>query len=484
MPRKTPEGSYRYRAIAASIREQIDAGHLRTGERLPSVRQLMRDHAASMATIVRALMMLEADACIRSAPRSGWFVTDRVAVQPATQWRTRSAPAASPVAVNQLVLQMLSAASDASIVSMGSTVVDRSLLPAKALNRALVSMARRRPELALGAGGSPLGDLELRTQIARLMAQREVLVRPDEIVITAGDGLSFEMILQLIAPKGSVVAVESPTYFGTLQALENLGLEVMEIATDAKRGIDLAALSEALESHDIRAVIVTPTCQNPFGFTMGEDAKAALLELAEKHDLAIVEDDIYGDLYQGDFRPSALKSRDRSDRVVYCSSFSRSLSPGWRIGWTIPGRWREQFLQQKIVRGNSTSTLPQAVLAHYLAQRGYMGHLDRLRKTFAAQMPTVRELIGRHFPSGTKVTEPRGGYIFWIELPADCDAVALSLQAIKVGISIAPGPIFSAGNRFSNCLRLSIGAPLSPRIEKAIGILGRSACDMAEGEGE
>lgn len=480
MPRKTPDGSYRYREIAASIRERIDAGHLRAGERLPSVRQLMRDYDASMATVVRAQVQLETESCIRSVPRSGWFVVDRFDGHAPAPWTTRSAETASPVTVNQLVLQTLSAASDASIISMGSTVVDNSLLPAKALNRALVSVARNLPELALGAGGSPLGDPELRTQIARLMAQRGVLAAPDDIVITAGDGVSFEMVLQLVAPKGSVVAVESPTYFGTLQALENLGLDVIEIATDARRGIDLTALSAALTAHDIRAIVVTPTCQNPFGFTMAEDAKAALLELAEQHDLAIIEDDIYGDLHQGDRRPSALKSHDREGRVIYCSSFSRSLSPGWRIGWMMPGRWREQFLQQKIIRGNNTSALPQAVLAHYLAQRGYQKHLDRLRKTFTKQMPTIRELVRQHFPSGTKITEPQGGYVFWIELPLNCDAIALSQQAFKAGISVAPGSIFSASNRFTNCLRLSIGAPLSPQIEETVVRLGSLACAMQE----
>ena len=479
MPRKGPDGAYRYRSIAADILTRIEAGHWLLGERLPSVRQLMQEQGASMSTIVRALLSLESAGRIRSVPRSGWRVAQAPLPDTGMSWYTSTTGVASDVSINRLVVQLLSSVSDGSMLSMGTTAIDQSLLPLKALKRALLAVARQPGELALSASLSPLGDHGLRVQIAKLMATRGVRVTPDEVVITSGDGVSLEVALQLIAPPGSVVAVESPAYFGTLQALENLGLKAIEIATDSRTGIDLTVLAEALQRHPIRALVVTPTCQNPFGSLMPPDAKAGLLALAEQHDLAIIEDDLYGELYYRDPRPAALKANDSSRRVIYCSSLSRTLSPGWRIGWMIPARWRDRFLEQKIVRANSASSLPQVVLAHYLSGRGAMRHLADLRAIFYAQMPRVRSLIAAHFPPGTRVTEPQGGYVFWIELPPHINAIALAEAAFRQGISIAPGPIFSATQGFQNCIRLSIGTVLTPRIEEGIAVLGALASGTA-----
>jgi len=478
MPKKSHVADFRYRRIADALAGQIKAGHWQTGDRLPSVRALMRQSDASMSTVVSALLLLEADGMIRSMPRSGWFVAYTEMI--ADSWRTASAEKPMPVSVNQMVLRLLSSVDDTTIMAMGSTTIDRALLPVAELNQAMAIVARRQPDRTVRSGQSALGEENLRRHIARLMAARDaggVPVMPDEIVITAGDALSMEMILQLVAQNG-VVAVESPSYFGNLQVLENLGLKVIEIATDATHGMDLAALEQALGQQAIRAVIVSPTCQNPFGFTMSRDAKRGLLELAHRYDLTIIEDDIYGDLFFGPGVPPTLHSLDREGRVVFCSSFSKTLSPSWRVGWMIPGVWRERFLAQKLVRGNGVSTLPQLVLAQYLCGRGYPRHLAALRALFQAQAPLIRKCVLDYFPAGTKVTEPQGGYVFWIELPKRCDAVQLSTLAFNHGISIAPGAIFSADNRFPNAIRLSIGAALTPSIRQSIAQLGVLANGM------
>ena len=478
MPKKSHATDFRYRRIADALGEQIKAGHWQTGDRLPSVRALMQRVDASMSTIVNALLLLEASGMIRSMPRSGWFVA--YSKMAADSWRTTSAEKPMPVSVNQMVLRLLSSVDDTAIMAMGSTTIDRTLLPVAELNQAMALVARRQPDRTVRSGQSVLGEEDLRRHIARLMAVRDpggVPVMPDEIVITAGDGLSMEMILQLVAQNG-VVAVESPTYFGNLQALENLGLKVIEIATDATHGIDLAALERALQQQPIRAVIVSPTCQNPFGFTMSPDAKCGLLELARRHDLTIIEDDIYGELFFGRSVPPTLHSLDRDGRVVFCSSFSKTLSPSWRVGWMIPGVWRDRFLAQKLVRGNGVSSLPQLVLAQYLSGRSYSRHLVALRALFQAQALMIRKCVLHHFPAGTKVAEPQGGYVFWIELPDRCDAVQLSVLALNHGISIAPGAIFSADNRFPHAIRLSVGAELTPFIRESIAQLGLLARDM------
>jgi DNA-binding transcriptional MocR family regulator len=466
---------YRYRQLADDLRTRIHARHWHPGERLPSVRMLMAEQSASMATAVRALQRLEQLGYVVSRPRSGWFVAAQLPKTQAANWTTFSAPAAVPVSVGRQIYRVLASVSQPGLLPLGSAVVDVGLLPLRELRRATMAVARTHPDIGLRPPTSPLGNPALRVQIARLMAQRGVHVGPEQIVVTAGDGLAFEMALRLVVPAGGVVAIETPTYFGILQSLEALGLHALEIATDARSGIDLDALEAALREGGVHAIAVNPTFHNPFGGLMSDAAKARLVALASRYQVPLIEDDVYGDLYQGARRPLSLQSFDRDGNVIHCSSFSKTLTPAWRIGWITPGRWLEAFVERQLLSAHIVNTLSQAILAEYLAGRAYAQHLQRLRKLFAAQNPRVRALILAAFPDALSVTDPQGSFLFWIELPVHVDATALAGQALRNGISIAPGPIFSATRRFRNCIRLSVGQRLTPAIEAGIRTLGELA---------
>ncbi|WP_317205781.1 PLP-dependent aminotransferase family protein [Janthinobacterium sp.] len=466
--------AYRYQRIADAIQRRVDANHWMRDERLPSVRHFMHEYEASMSTVVRALILLESAGVLRSVPRSGWYLARKPAPPPAA----RAVAPVPQAGTGELVLRVLAPApkGGAPLLSMGSTTLDPGLVPVHSLNRSLAAVARTQGHL----GALPaLGHYGLRMQIAKLMAGRNVHVAPDDILITSGDGHCLETILQILVPPGGLVAVECPTYFGNLQAIEALGLRTLEVATDGKTGIDLEALARAFERDTISAVIVTSNCQNPLGFSMSPEAKIALLELADRHGATVIDDDVYGDLHFQKRSSAALLSYDRSGRVVYFSSFSKTLSSNWRVGWIIPGIWKTRLLEQRTVRAASPSALPQAVLAHYLAKRDYQRHVSHLREVFSCQVPRVREAILRHFPSGTRVSEPSGGYVFWIELPENIDAVRLSELAFEQGVNVAPGVIFSSGRQFERHIRLSIGAPFSQLIETAIRTVGAAAQKLA-----
>ncbi|CAN7195232.1 PLP-dependent aminotransferase family protein [Pseudoduganella sp. LjRoot289] len=476
---QAPEATgYRYRHIADAIERRVEANHWMWDERLPSVRHFMSEYEASMSTVVRALILLESAGVLRSVPRSGWYLARKPAAAQQPANGTAATAPAPQAGVDELVLRVLSPSpkEGPQLFSMGSTTLDPSLVPVRSLNRSMAAVARTPCHL----GALPaLGHYGLRMQIAKLMAGRNVHVAPDDILITSGDGHCLDTILQILVPPGGLVAVECPTYFGNLQAIEALGLRALELATDNETGIDLEALARAFEKETISAVIVTSNCQNPLGFTMSQAAKIALLELAGRHGATVIEDDVYGDLYFQRRNSAALLSYDHGGRLVYFSSFSKTLSSSWRIGWVIPGMWKTRLLEQKTVRAASPSALPQAVLAHYLAKRDYQRHVSHLREVFSSQVARIREAVLRYFPAGTRVTEPSGGYVFWIELPGNIDAVRLSELAFEQGVNVAPGIIFSSGRQFQRNIRLSIGAPFSQRIETAIETVGAAAMELA-----
>ena len=166
--------------------------------------------------------------------------------------------------------------------------------------------------------------------------------------------------------------------------------------------------------------------------------------------------------------------------MLLCGSFSKTLAPGYRVGWAAPGRYRERVELLKFAQTVATPTLPQLAIARFLQGGGYDRHLRGLRRRLASQVERMTEAIAEHFPEGTRVTRPTGGMVLWVEMPPSVDALVLHSRALEAGISISPGPIFSAqAGRYSHFIRLSCGFPWSPRIEAAVATLGSLARSLA-----
>jgi DNA-binding transcriptional MocR family regulator len=360
------------------------------------------------------------------------------------------------------------------VVPFGSAFPSPLLFPLARLGQAMAASAKSLDPWSTVDDLTP-GSAALRRQIALRYLADGVPVSTDEIVITNGALEALNLCLGAVTQPGDSVVVESPTFYAALQALERLGLQAIEVPTHPREGVELAALEMALQRHKPKACWLMTTFQNPLGSSMPEAKKKSLVQLLARFDVPLIEDDVYAELYFGDRRPAPAKAFDAGGLVLHCSSFSKSLAPGYRIGWAAAGRHARKVARLKLATSLATSAPAQLALATYLEKGGFDKHLRQLRQSLAMQQATFAQAVGHYFPAGTRATRPHGGYFLWVELPGSADALQIHRRALELGISVAPGPIFSATRAFGNCLRLNYGHAWDARSERALETLGRLA---------
>jgi DNA-binding transcriptional MocR family regulator len=461
-----------YEQVATRIQTLIEKGTLRPGERVPSVRKLAEQQSVSVSTVLQAYSNLEDRGWIEARPQSGYYVKVQSWKPPAEPEMSRPATRATQVTVGDLVMRVMKAIRNPGLVDLGTAVPSPDLLPTRQLNRAMAALGRRSPELG-SSYDVPPGLTALRVQIARRALDAGCSLTPDEIVTTCGGMEALNLCLRAVAKPGDTIAIESPTYFGILQCIEALGMKALEIPTHPRDGVSLEALAYALEHQTITACLFVLNFNNPLGSCMPDENKRRLVTMLAEREIPLIEDDIYGDVTFGPQRPKTAKAFDKHGLVLLCDSFSKTLAPGYRVGWTAPGRFQEKVELLKTVSTLATATLPQMAIADFLANGGYAHHLRRIQRVYQDQVNLMTEAVTRYFPDETKVTRPAGGQVLWIELPAKVDSLELFERALSERISIAPGPIFSAKQKFRNFIRLNCGIPWSPTIERALKILGR-----------
>jgi len=468
-----------YGELAAEVAGMIESGVLRPGEKIPSVRAMCGRRKLSQSTVLQAYHQLEDRGLIEARPRSGYVVSAWWQDMPKEPAVSRSPRAATTVEVSDLVFDILDATRNRALVPLGSAFPSPLLFPLPRLAQLLGGVARHLDPWAT-VTDLPPGSYELRRQIARryLMAGAQVPV--EDIVITSGAMEALNLCLQAVTQPGDIVAVESPAFYGALQALERRGLRALEVPTHPRDGIELDSLERMLHKHDIKACWFMSNFQNPLGGSMPEENRRRLAALLAKHGIPLIEDDVYSELYFGGEPPQPAKAHDRAGLVLHCGSFSKCLAPGYRIGWAAPGRYAQQVARLKFTASISTTVPAQEAIARYLGEGGYEYHLRRLRHALQTQQNQMLQAIARHFPPHTRVSRPRGGYFLWLELPPAVDTLELNRQAAAHGISIAPGPMFSAKRQFANCVRLNYGHPWTPQIEDAVATLGRLAAAMCD----
>ncbi|MFC7337846.1 PLP-dependent aminotransferase family protein [Haloferula chungangensis] len=465
-----------YQELADRMNGLIQAGTFTTGSKLPSVRRLSREQGVSITTAMEAYGRLEDLGLIESRARSGYFVRPPVVrdgqlPKPAEQSRKPI-----PVQCPEIFQAVMEAVSDRKIVSFGAAVPGDEIVPHKRLNTLTNSLIRRHGAAVYRYSMAP-GRRELRTAISRRLLKAGMHADPDDIVTTHGATEALALAVRAVTRPGDVVAVETPTYFGILHLLKDLGLNVVEIPMDAQQGIRLDALEELSSAYKIAVCIVQPSFQNPLGSCMSDAAKKQLIELAVREDFVIIEDDLYGELCHAGPRPSALTHFDRDDRVIHCGSVSKWLAPGLRIGWVISRRFRTELRRLKSVHYLSSSALSELVVAEYFSGGGAERHLRRVGGIFGESCARMREAVLAEFPAGTRINQPRGGFVLWVELPEGHDSEKLAAAALNQGISLIPGPIFSATCGLKHCLRLSCGELWSKRSADAVRTLGRLAAE-------
>jgi DNA-binding transcriptional MocR family regulator len=469
-PKPTPL----YAGLADSLQQLIEQGTLRPGHRVPSVRRMSLQRDVSISTVLQAYTLLESRGFLEARPQSGYYVRPRLPSHTPEPRMARPMARPSYVGINDLTAEVLMHAADPSYLPLGAACPDHTLFPTRKLARILGAVGRNDPAL-LGRYSMSLAYDPLSREIARRYLLAGAPLTHDELVITVGCCEAINLSLRAVTRPGDTVAIETPAYFGFLETIQSLGLRTLEVPTEPRTGIDLAALRDALAQNDVKAVIVMPSFQNPLGSCMPDDKKERLYRLLADFDVPAIEDDIYGDLHFGERRPKPLKAWDTDGRVLLCSSFGKTLAPSLRVGWCAPGRYLERVRRLKFTNTLGTPVVLQKTISDFLRTGGYDHHLRSIRRAYQNQLHLFSQAILRHFPEGTRLSRPQGGFILWAELPAGVDTLQLYRDALRHHINTAPGALFSVKDRYRNCLRMNCGIPWSEPVDAALRTLGELA---------
>jgi DNA-binding transcriptional MocR family regulator len=473
--RPKTNGSPVYLELADRLERQIRARVFQPGDRLPSVRQLCDSFRLSVETVLHGLRVLEDRGLVEARPRSGHYAKCPISVPEPNHRPLRME--ATAVQLSRLRHEMYLAGTTPGVIPLSIATPSPELLPARALGQ-IISQIVRSSRTEIVRYTSPEGHPQLRRQLARRSRTWGCALTPDDVLVTNGASEALSIALRVTCPAGSTVLVESPTYYGILELISTLGLQVVELPAHAGCGIQLDQVERVLQANPgIRAAVFITNHNNPLGYALTPDVKRGLADLLARHGVAFIEDDIYGDLAAPlDPRPVVAKAFDLGGNVLLCGSISKVLAPGLRVGWLVPGRFYENAAQLKSTALPSP-TLNQMAVAEFLAHGAYDAHLRRLRRLLANQITRFRYAVAESFPPGTRLSRPAGGFVLWVELPGPVDTVELARTALhRHGITVAPGCIFSAtGRAFRNHLRLSCGCSWSPKVEQAIRTLGKMA---------
>lgn len=470
---------YLYQELASNLKQQIVNGAYKAGDRLEGVRTASIIKKVSIATVISAYEKLEREGFVESRPRSGYYVRPYRVIKPIT--KTCSTTATSPQLASKqeyIVTMMESMASGdkarlGAVTPMYDLQTSRSI--EKALRKALVEHRQDAHNYA-----PPSGHLELRKQLARQMSSQGTIVSPDEIVITSGCQEALTLALKSVTSPGDIVAVESPTYYGLLQVIEALGLQVIEVPCDPSTGIKTGILKQVLEQHAVKACILIPTFNNPSGYTMPESKRIEVISLLTEQGVTLVEDDIYADLSFTQSKPKSCYTLAPEADIIYCSSFSKSVEPGLRLGWACSKQHRDLIEYEKLLLNMATSSLPQIAMVEFLQSKHHLDLLKRKNAVYASNMAAMSNMIMKLFPEGTRISEPQGGFVLWLELDKRIDTFKLAIEASDKGISTAPGKLFSTTNNYNHCLRLSTSCWDDTNVQEALKAVAELAHQMLD----
>lgn len=466
-----------YEQLADELEQLLVQRVYRPGDRLPSLRQLSLQKRLSISTVMHAMRVLEDRGLVEARPQAGFYVRHRPrALAPVAPSRQVEKPAY--VGINNSLMQVLNAHERFGRVSLGSALPPPEMLPSDRVRRTLATVARRSPGLLANARYFEINEPGLLRQILR-RASAWGRLDADEIVVTASCTEAISLCLRAVTKPGDTVAVESATYFVLLQLLESLGLKALEIPMDHQTGPSLDALELSIREGLCQACLFVPNVNNPIGSIMPDHHKQRLAELVARHDIPLIEDDIYGDLCFTAVRPRPVKAWDTAGNVLCCSSYSKTISPALRVGYVAAGKYTERVKFLKTVSSGVSSHLPQAVVADFLAGSGYDKQLRAMRRKLSQRLAQMAEAIASSFPEGCHVSEPGGGFVLWVRLPEGVDALPLHAAAIAEGIAFMPGSLFSASGRLRDHIRINCANPWTEAIADGVCRLGRLVEDAA-----
>jgi DNA-binding transcriptional MocR family regulator len=467
---------FRYDEIAGGIALQIRSGTLKAGDRLPSVRMLCQEHGIGMNTAKRVFLELEAQSLVESKPQSGYFVSALRYLKLPLPEVSRPSLVATNQEPNELITRVYSnmGRRDLTLFSIGAP--KGNLLPMAKLKKEVVLATRELKEG--GTEYEPLqGNVKLRSMVAVRSLGWGGALQENDLISTNGGMHALSFCLMALGKAGDTIALESPCYPGILQLALSLGLKVLELPTHPITGIEIDALKKVIGKIDL--CLLVPNFNTPLGYCMPDEHKEEVVKLLSKHGIPLIEDDVYGDLYFGSQRPKCCKSFDEEGNVLYTGSVSKTLAPGFRVGWVAPGKYKEKLLKLKLVHAISSTTIIQEAVGNFLKTGRYEKHLQQLRRTLQTNYQHYVHAIAEHFPEGTKTSRPQGGLALWVEFDKRIDTAELYERAMKQHISIGPGRMFTLQDQFENCMRLAIGLPWTDELQRKLKVLGGLAKQLS-----
>jgi len=465
-----------YMQLVEDIAKSVSDGVLRPGDRLPSIRDASRARRMSITTVRHAYQVLESQGVIEGRPQSGYFVTSRDASGSLADAASDADDELPYVDAGQYVLATLRSMRSNNAVPLASAYPDPALFPWRRIQQRMREAMRSLQDSDV-VEDIPPGNAKLIRQIALRHMRNGLAVDPQEIIVTVGATEGLNLCLRAVARPGDTIAVESPTYYVLRRAAERLGMRLIELQTNPKEGIDIQGLSDLLVRGRVDACITMPNFQNPLGYVMPDANKRALVELAVRHKMPLIENGVYNELYFGNEPPTTLKSFDTTGTVLHCGSFSKSLGGSVGVGWILAGRYRAEIEQLKFLSTFSTSAVAQVAVAEFLAQDGWDQYLRAARLDLRQRCDIMRAMVGRFFPEGTRISEPAGGYLLWVQMPDGVDALQVARAAMKQGVSVTPGRIFGNSPLFNQCMRLNYSFAWSAEVEAAVRKLGAIVSD-------
>ncbi len=450
----------KYKILADQFKREIETGKLNEGSRMPSLRQVSRQQDVSMSTAVSCYQELESQGWIYARPQAGYFVSTRKSKHNTPKW-AQFVSKISPV--NQ-TFSHHSARNGP--LGVSSTTIDETALTE--LDRSF-RRANKRLGNRLNQYPAYQGEASLRNALSTHFTKLGLPIDPEEMVITSGCMPAIKTALESCTQVGDAVAISSPCFNGILDLLGKMGRKIVEIPS-IDDGIDLIQLELHFQQGSVKAGIFCTTHMNPQGITMSAEQKQTLATLANRYQIPVIEDDVYFELSYSEHSPLPAKYYDQEGYVLWCGSVSKSLSPSYRLGWCLPGRYTERYYQQHNAGSFGISLPIQLAMADFIETGHYTKQLKYRRSKLLNLKSAYLKFLSERLPEQVKISDPQGGMVLWLQIP-DLKIDLFNSLIKQHNIDIRLGQLFSGLPLYNDCIRINFGFELTDEIKKELHLL-------------
>ncbi|MEB3766427.1 PLP-dependent aminotransferase family protein [Acinetobacter sp. MD2] len=457
---------YKSKQLAQKLEQQIQNGVWDCHQKLPSLREQAQRSGFSLMTVRNAYQTLEAQGLIYAKEKSGYFISANTTLKPSANLNQK-------IQINSKIFQYLKATQQPDIIGFGSAFPDSRLLYAPKFLQMMAQHARH-PARYNPMDSLPPGQLALREKIAQRYRMQGVATSADDIVITSGGLDALNLALQSVAKAGDYILLQQTIFYGAWQAAERLGLNVITIPEHPHDGFDLEAFRTALNTYPIKVCWFMLNSHNPIGFTVNEGIKLKISQILQQHQVYLIEDDVYEELYYGHTKPRAMKYYDQDNWVLHCASFSKTLGADCRIGWIHAGKFSNTIQHLQLMSTLSANNLIQHTLVDFLSGHHYEQHLRQLKRRLESRKKQFYSFLVQHLPNNCEVFYYPSGYFLWIQLPEHLNSMYIYQYLLQFKISIAPAQLFNLLNPQQHFLRINCSFEWSAHIEEALTLLVQS----------